>query len=100
MTFVQGSLQMRQVLGRPDCFNRSDFVPFHLHCIRQARPNRPSVNQYGASATNAMLASDMRSGEMTVFTQSIRQKFSWSRFEFDVCAVDSQRHSLKITHGW
>src|SRR5437868_9247447 len=74
MAFVKCLLhrmERRAVAG--EAFDRRHVVALALHREHQTRPHRRSVQQHGAAAAYAVLATDMGSGQAQVVAEMIGQ---------------------------
>ena len=55
-------------------FDGGDAVAVRLHGVHQARAHRRAVEHHRAGAADAVLAADMRAGEIQVLAQPVDQR--------------------------
>src|SRR5262249_47499238 len=87
---VQCLLQRAQLSALCDRLDSRHLVPLHLHCEDQAGARRPAVDPHGAGAADAVLAADMRAGQMQVFAQRVGQQFARLGAKLVRLAVDAE----------
>ena len=70
-------------------------APLRLHRQHQAGTNDIAVHAHRAGAANAMLAADMRSRQLQMLAQEVRQIEARQDLRVDALAVDLQARSAK-----
>src|SRR2546430_121769 len=60
--------------GRGEPFHRDQLVPVRLDSEDQARAHGVAIQQHGAGAAHAVLASDVRSGEAELVAQQVGEQ--------------------------
>ena len=96
---AEGFLQRREVgiVGEP--FDGDDLHPLGLHREHQARAHGRAVDDDGAGAAHAVLATHMRSGQPQMMAQAIRQREPRLHFDLDLLPVDVKSHRHVGTGG-
>jgi hypothetical protein len=59
-----------------------------LHRQHQAGANDLAIDTHGARAANSVLATDMRSGQLQMLAQEVRQIETRQNLRFNMLAVD------------
>ena len=87
----------RLAIGEP--FDGADLSAFGLYGEHQAGPHRLAIDDHGAGAANAVLATDMRAGLAAILADRIGQ--SAPRFDGDgmVAAVDGEGEGGFVGHA-
>jgi hypothetical protein len=81
-----------------NAFDGDDLVVLVRHGECQACIDSPPVDQHGAGAALAAVASILGAWQAGVFTQRIKQRDAWLDHQFAALAVDTQ-HDMPLPHG-
>jgi hypothetical protein len=89
MSVAERLLQIAQpdAAGR-ETLDRLNLMTVGLDGQHDARPHRLSVEEDRARAADAMLAADVRAGQLEILAQKIAQEQPWLDVGFAVAAVD------------
>src|SRR5438552_18900095 len=75
VTIAKGFLEGMESSRRwGDAFNRGDVATVRLDCKKQAGARRAAVEEDGARAAHAVLAADVRAGELELMAQEIGER--------------------------
>ena len=87
----KGGLQVGDLTAVGQSFDGFDRCPVCLHRQHQTGTNGLAVHAHRTCAANPMLATDMRSGQLQMLAQEVRQVESWQNVRIDGLTVDFER---------
>src|SRR6266704_624680 len=101
MRFTEAVLQDAQApVWLCEALDGRDPVAIRLHRIHQAGADRLAVKQDGTCAADAVLAANMRAGEMELLTQPVDQRRARRDLAGALRAVDLDRDGIeRLAHG-
>jgi len=83
----KGPLEWMQLAIMGQAFNRHDAATVGFECGIEARVDRPPIDEYGASATLAFLATDLGSGKVQLLAQHRCQCRAGSHLDLNLLAI-------------
>ena len=89
VVFDEGGLHGMKPAGFAKAFDGGDLVAVVHGCESEAGVDAAAVDVNGASATLAMIAALLGSGQMEFFAQAVEQRRAWVEVYFVGLAVDS-----------
>src|SRR5215470_262593 len=99
IAIAKGGLQIGDLAAIRQAFDRLDMRTIRLNREHQACPYDLAVQANRASAAHAMLAADMRSGQMQVLAQKVREIEPRQNICIDAFAVDIERDWNRRRHA-
>jgi hypothetical protein len=100
MMATERILQNRQPPGRGrEAFDGADFGAVCLYRKREAGTRRHAVNLDGASATDAVLAADMRASHAELVAQEVGEQHTRLGVGLDRAAVELEPHAVARIGG-
>src|SRR6516165_9213128 len=91
IAIAKGGLQIGDLAAIGQAFDRLDIRTVRLNREHQACPDDLAIYPNRASAAHAMLAADMRSGQMQVLAQKVREIEPRQNMCIDAFAGDIER---------
>ena len=85
---MNARLQLLELAALRHAFDRVDGLAGDLGCERQAAAHRPIVDQNRAGATDAVLATEMRAGQLQLLAQEISEMLARLHAPLDRPAID------------
>ena len=89
---------MEPVVREP--LDGSHASPVGLHREQQAGAHRLAVEQHGAGAAHAVLAAEVRSRQLDVLAEEVRERLARLDEPLDGLAVDGEADHVALSHGW
>ena len=92
-------LNYRQFTVVLKALDGGDVRTITLHGERQARPDAVAVQQDCARPADALFATDMRTGEMKLFSKKIRQQQTRLNGTFEIPSIDLEIDAASLHFG-